>query len=58
MCCFPAIDIDECARPYIYCVNGTCDNFIGSYFCNCTDGFEGDKCDIVTGNISMNFDNI
>ena len=45
------LDINECAAATEYCVNGTCTNWIGSFQCNCTSGFEGQNCNIAIGKI-------
>lgn len=38
-------DIDECANPD-WCANSAvCENFIGSFTCHCTEGWEGAQCD-------------
>ena len=34
---------DECASSE--CINGTCVDEVGGYFCNCTEGFNGTYCD-------------
>eukprot|EP00494_Astrolonche_serrata_P009331 UN09383 len=39
-------DIDECAEANQPCVNGTCEDNIGSYECICDDGFGGEHCDV------------
>ena len=33
-------DIDECAERPGICINGTCQNLIGSHTCKCAKGFE------------------
>ncbi|XP_052127342.1 protein crumbs isoform X1 [Frankliniella occidentalis] len=37
-------DIDECALNPQLCGSGTCENLIGTYRCECTEGFCGDSC--------------
>ncbi len=40
------LDINECNLNSSLCENGTCINLIGSYTCNCTNGFrfDGQTC--------------
>ncbi|XP_052789096.1 protein crumbs-like isoform X2 [Mya arenaria] len=39
-------DVDECADPAMYCKNGgTCNNTVGNYTCECSEGYEGRTCD-------------
>ena len=40
-------DIDECAMSPQLCGSGTCVNLIGSYKCECQQGFCGNKCGII-----------
>ena len=47
--CILYIDIDECSEANEICVNGICTNYIGSFLCNCTNGFEGQNCNIAIG---------
>lgn len=39
-------DIDECAMSPQLCGSGTCVNLIGSYKCECRQGFCGNKCSL------------
>ena len=39
-------DVNECEMPDPVCKNGaTCKNLMGSYYCNCAEGFEGPNCE-------------
>ena len=40
------LDINECNLTSSLCGNGTCINLVGSYTCNCTNGFRfnGQTC--------------
>ncbi|KAK3743376.1 hypothetical protein RRG08_061312 [Elysia crispata] len=42
-----AWDIDECRRDSDLCNHGTCSNSLGSYSCNCPDGYSGDHCETI-----------
>ena len=40
------VDVDECRLMDLCKNNGTCINNNGSYACNCTDGWQGQHCEL------------
>lgn len=39
----PSSDVDECSRPGVCHENAVCTNTPGKYFCQCKEGFTGEK---------------
>jgi len=38
-------DVNECLQPDACLNDGICRNLVGSYRCECREGWEGDRCE-------------
>lgn len=45
-CSFKSLDTNECLELNPCANGGTCTNLIGSFYCLCPPGFEGETCEI------------
>ena len=48
-------DVNECQSIDLCVNNGTCINTNGSYICNCTDGWQGQHCDLGKGSLPKTY---